>query len=97
MAEDNGNGKVTMAVLGSQLTQVQGDINEIKIHVENLVKSEAAQQEFNKAIKSQLWDGGQSRIQAVEGSVKGLSMLVKLLFIPLCLAVMAGLLTLIWK
>lgn len=97
MAGNNGNGKVTLAVIGSQLEQLTDEVKGLRHDVRDLCEKQSRQEEFNLAVRHQLWNGSTSRVQEALNIAQNTASWVRLLWIPLALAVIIGLVSIIRK
>lgn len=100
--QDNSNGKVTLALIGQQLTYVSKKVDEIAAKSDSMTTFCAHQEELNKTVDAQLWDKNKnSRMQAVEQGVveakceaQTAISWTRFAIYPISLAVIVGLVTL---
>jgi hypothetical protein len=95
--DDNGNGKVTLAVLAEKINTLTGIATESRDDIKTLNEKAAHQEEFNKAVKCQIWDGSESRIQTALDKAGNCNKLIWVLFVPLTLSIITGIITLFVK
>lgn len=97
MAEAKANGRVTMALLGSKLDQIAFDLGEAKGDIRGLLKAEARQEDFNQAVRLQLWDDGCSRIQRTESTAATAMTYVRVVLVPIGLLIVAAAIAVLTK
>jgi hypothetical protein len=88
MAEqDNGNGRITLALLKQQTESVQEELKAAKTLLSEVHDFIQVQGEINAAVKCQLWENGRARLQTVEQCAIGAQVWVKVAIIPIALLV----------
>jgi len=95
--DNNGDGKITLAVIGSQLGQLTDEVKGLRHDVRDLCEKQSRQEEFNLAVRHQLWNGSTSRVQEALNIAQNTAGWVRLLWIPLALAIAIGLVSILLK
>lgn len=98
MAEDNGNGKVTLALTKQQLEQLLTDVSAIKEDSRDTNTRIVRLEEFSKTVSHELWHDNRSRMQANEAGIQEAKTeartamcWTKAAILPISLAVVCGL------
>ena len=97
MAGAESNGRVTLALIGQKLERIIDDLAEVKTEVTAQHDYRTRQEELNKAVKHQIWNGSESRIDRSLTCSQSAMAWVKGAIVPIALAVIVGIIMLIIK
>lgn len=94
VVDENGNNRVTLALIGQKLDMLSDSIEEVRRDVAILRECSVRQDELNKAVRNQLWGlDGRSRIQQAEEMADSAITWLRLAILPISLAIITSILS----